>query len=291
MKKIEHIYNILLKNLNIKNASIIPIGGMTNANYKIMSETNSYVLRIPGEGIKDLISRKNEYFNMQQIQNLGLDATLFYFDEKSGVKITKYIENAETLNPKTAWIYRKKVADILRRFHSSDICFINTFDVFREILRYENKIQSKIEEKLENYGEIRKKVFLLQEELDKMGRKLTACHNDTVAENFVLGKEKIYLIDWEYSGMNELEWDLAAFSLENQFDQEQTKEFLEIYFEGKITEENRKKILIYQICQDFLWTLWTVLKEEHGENFGDYGKIRYQRALHLLEVMEYEYRN
>ncbi|KID48631.1 hypothetical protein C095_10165 [Fusobacterium necrophorum subsp. funduliforme B35] len=91
--------------------------------------------------------------------------------------------------------------------------------------------------------------------------------------------------------MNELEWDLAAFSLENQFDQEQTKEFLEIYFEGKITEENRKKILIYQICQDFLWTLWTVLKEEHGENFGDYGKIRYQRALHLLEVMEYEYRN
>ena len=55
-----------------------------------------------------------------------------------------------------------------------------------------------------------------------------------------------------------------------------------------LTKENKVKVLIYQICQDFLWSLWTILKEENGENFGDYGKNRYHRGIQLLEELENE---
>ncbi|WVU50245.1 hypothetical protein V3R02_02505 [Fusobacterium nucleatum] len=99
---------------------------------------------------------------------------------------------------------------------------------------------------------------------------------------------KIHLIDWEYSGMNEVEWDIGAFCLECNFSKQETKEFIDIYFEGKPTKKNKVKVLIYQICQDFLWSLWTILKEENGENFGDYGKNRYYRAIQLLEELENE---
>ena len=124
--------------------------------------------------------------------------------------------------------------------------------------------------------------------LEKIGITLVSCHNDTVPENFIISEGQIHLIDWEYSGMNEIEWDIGAHCLECNFNKQETKEFIDLYFEGKATKENKIKVFIYQICQDFLWSLWTILKEENGENFGDYGKNRYHRGIQLLEELENE---
>lgn len=289
-----HIKNILLEELKIKEEEIDfiePLGGMTNYNFKVGINHNIYVLRNPGVGLGNLINRKNEYSNISAIQDLQLDADLFYFQEQKGIKITKYIENAETLNPTTAKQNLEKVAVILKKLHTSNIIFQNTFDVFQEIQKYESRIKSSIETQFPSYTETRKKVLQLEKELNEMGRNFVSCHNDTVAENFIVSQDRIYLIDWEYSGMNELEWDLAAFCLENNLSSEVSKKFLQIYFSGKENVNHYKKVLIYQICQDFLWSLWTILKEEHGDDFGDYGINRYTRCIKLLEVLEDEYKN
>ena len=55
------------------------------------------------------------------------------------------------------------------------------------------------------------------------------------------------------------------------------------YFEGKEPKNAREKILIYQILMDYLWAVWTCIKEAQGDDFGTYGMDRYKRAIEYLK--------
>ena len=98
-------------------------------------------------------------------------------------------------------------------------------------------------------------------------------------ENFIESPQgRLYLIDWEYSSMNDPMWDLAALFLESEFTSQEEEVFLS-HYESDQTPVSREKITIYKILQDTIWSLWTVYKEEQGADFGDYGVNRYQRAV------------
>lgn len=277
----------IFKNKKIENINLI--GGMTNKNYLISIDKKKYVLRNPGVGTKEIINRNNEAKNAQIISDLNLDAKLIYLNKETGIKISEYIENAETLVPETAKNNFKQVAGILRKLHNSKITFDNVFDSFTEMEKYERLSIEENGKFYDGYKEVKERVFKLKEKLQLFNIELRACHNDTVPENFIKSGEKIYLIDWEYSGMNDPMWDLAAHSLECNFSKEEEKEFLDSYFLGKMTKEENLRIQIHKICQDFLWSIWTILKEAKGISFGDYGIERYNRAIKLLgELKSYE---
>ena len=139
----------------------------------------------------------------------------------------------------------------------------------------------------DGYELVREKVFKLEDYLNQLGVSIKPCHNDLVAENFLKAEDgTIYLIDWEYSGMNYPMWDIAALFLENNFTEDNQDYFLNHYFEGKEPKNARKKILVYQILMDYLWAVWTVIKEAQWDNFGTYGMDRYNRAIENLKKIE-----
>lgn len=260
---------------------IIPAGGMTNKNYKVAIENKNYILRIPGAGTEEMINRIEEKANSKLAHELNLDTKILFFDEVSGIKVSEFIENAETLNATTAKREEnmKLTSAILRTLHNSGIKLNNTFNVFDKILHYENLLKKANGDNFEDYYEVKEKVMYLQEMLKKLDVELKSCHNDCVPENFVKsGSERIYLIDWEYSGMNDPMWDLAAHSIECGFSEDDEELYLQYYFECMPEEKYLKRILIYKICQDFLWSIWTNIKEAKGDDFGTYGIDRYNRA-------------
>ena len=105
------------------------------------------------------------------------------------------------------------------------------------------------------------------------------CHNDAVPENFLKAKDgTVFLIDWEYSGMNDPMADFAALFLESNFTDENQDYILGHYFESDIPINAKLKIQYYQVLWDYLWAQWTVIKEARGDNFGTYGIDRYKRA-------------
>lgn len=64
--------------------------------------------------------------------------------------------------------------------------------------------------------------------------------------------------------------------------------FLDYYFNGKVEEMHRQRILLNKIFQDFLWSIWTKIKEAAGSDFGTYGMDRYTRAKENLQLfLEY----
>jgi thiamine kinase-like enzyme/choline kinase len=267
---------------------IVTLGGMTNTNYKVTVNDRAYVLRYPGKQPMNLIDRKSEKNNSQLACELGLNAYIAYFNDQTGIKIAEFIDKAETLNPQTAKREENMVliAGILRQLHDSPIRFHNTFDVFEQIEIYENILAEANSRNFTDYNDIKCEVMSLRSLLEELGVALVPCHNDTVPENFIKNSsDKIYLIDWEYSGMNDPMWDLAAHFLECGFSVKDEELFLNIYFDGDISEKDIQKISIYKVCQDFLWSLWTNIKEAKGADFGTYGIDRYNRAkLNLAQI-------
>ena len=85
--------------------------------------------------------------------------------------------------------------------------------------------------------------------------------------------------------MNDPMADFAALFLESDFSQENQDFILSRYFDGAVPENAFQKILCYQILWDYLWAQWTVIKEAKGDDFGTYGRDRYQRAINRLSLI------
>lgn len=288
--KVNNIKNLLCEVLNISSEvidKVEPIGGMTNKNFKVRMNNEDYILRIPGSGTEEMISRYSEKNNTLVASELNLDTDMIYFNEESGVKLAKYIKNSETITPKSAKRENNmiEITNILRKLHTSNAIFVNKFDVFEKIEEYEVLLKEVNGSNFEDYDYVKNKVLNLKGILNDIGIKNVPCHNDTVPENFVKDRERIYLIDWEYSGMNDPMWDLAAHCLECEFNEDEEELFLNLYFNKSVEEKYRTKILIYKICQDFLWSIWTNIKEAKGDNFGTYGEDRYNRAKENLKKL------
>lgn len=289
--KLDDLKNILVDILKVKNEDIeyiYPIGGMTNKNFKVIVKGESYVLRVPGSGTENMISRNDEIKNAIFAHELKIDAELVYFNEITGIKISKFIENAETLTAESAKQQHnmKLVCDILRTLHKSDKKMENEFNIYNKIEEYEELLYRYNGVNFKDYGEVKEKIISLKDIVNKLEVKLTPCHNDTLASNFIKsGDDSMYLIDWEYGGMNDPMWDIAAHCLENGFSEEEEELFLKIYFKGNIDEKHKLRILINKVYQDFLWSIWTNIKEANGDDFGSYGIDRYNRAKLNLKIL------
>ena len=263
----------------IKEVSVA--GGLTNNNYKVNVDGDYYIVRVPGVGTEKMISRKYEMINSKLASEQGINVDIAYFNEESGIKISKFIEDAETLTNRSSKKQEnmKLVSQIIKQLHESSIVFENEFNVFEEIELYEDIINQLNGKFFDDYIIVKEKVMNLKALIKEYGARYVPSHNDTLPDNFVKDTNgRLYLIDWEYSGINEEMWDLAAHTLEAEFSEEEEREFLRYYFGREATREERVRLLINKICQDFLWAIWTLIKEAEGEDFGTYGIDRYNRA-------------
>lgn len=275
-------------NLNEYNISeITRIGGMTNKNYKLRLNGELIILRLPGVGTEKLIDRSSENRNSQLVSEKNIDAKILYINEETGVKISKYIEGAETLTGRSAKKEEniKLVSRLLYKLHTSQIDMTNRFDVFKEIKKYENIIDENGYEYYLGYKNIRKKVFNIKELMIKHNMQIVPSHNDTLPDNFVKDRNgKMYLIDWEYSGLNDNMWDIAAHCLESNFSKSDEELFLS-YYNDKIEKDDNIRLLMNKVLQDILWSLWTIIKENQGEDYGTYGIDRYKRGVENLNIL------
>ena len=265
--------------------SVERLGGMTNNNYLVETTNRKFIVKFFGKGTEKLINRIAEKNNLENLRDLELDVENYIFDIKEGIKVNEYIENATTFDAHYIKTKNKEVAEILQKVHGSGKELEGEFKIFDEIKKYENLIQGEI--KYAYYDKIRDKVFGLQSHLEEIGLDRKSCHIDLVPENFIEDKNgRVYLIDWEYSSMNDPMWDLAALFIESNYRKSEEGDFFKYYYSEK-TPVSIAKIMIYKILQDFLWSLWTIYKEEQGADFGSYGQDRYNRCLkNLKEYLE-----
>lgn len=255
------------------------MGGMTNHSYRIILDCGDYVFRIAGEGTDELIDRKAEKISTELGCSLNIDTKLLYFNEKTGAKITEYIEDAETMSKERLKDPEnlKMAACLLRTLHTCGKDTHVPFRVFEIAADYENFIRKNQVCLFEDYEEKKNQVLSIKKDLDKKQTLLVPCHNDPLCENWIKGKDRMYLIDWEYAGMNDPLWDVADVSIEAALNTDEEEILLNAYFEERISSESRIRYNANKVFIDFLWSLWGLTRVPFDEGMTEYAEKRWER--------------
>ncbi len=261
------------------------LGGMMNHSYKITrADGQEYLCRIPGEGTEDLVNRSDERKSTELACSLGIDSELLYFDE-GGRKVMRFIHDPQ---PMSEEVMRRRenllqAAAIFRRLHTCGEDTGVRFEVFEMAELYERIIRDGGVAFYDDYEAVKNTVMRIKAEVDKDGEApRVPCHNDSLVGNWVLdGTGKLYLIDWEYSGMNEAMWDLSCLSIEAEYTPENDDELLTAYYglEGRTTGvEEKKRFIAAKLYVDYLWTLWGLTRVPFdGDFMQEYADGRYER--------------
>lgn len=256
------------------------LGGLTNFNYLVTAGDLEVVFRLPGEGTEDLVDRTVECAITRAASAIGVDSELLYFDQATGVKAVRLIADAETMSPESMQAPENTVlaAQLLRKLHDEGTPVDFRFDVFEMIPQYERAIRQNEEIDWDGYEELRAALFALRDRMDQ--GEVALCHCDPLCENFVkdAGTKRMYLIDWEYGGMNDPLWDVAGVIIEAGFDREQRDLFQDSYFGRPATPDEDERISINIVLIDFLWALWGKQRSYYDHSLDEYGPERFARA-------------
>lgn len=266
------------------------LGGLTNHTYHVtFADGEEYVVRIPGEGTEELIVRSDEAISTRLACKLGVDAKLLYFGE-DGSKVTEYLKNAVTMSADSLKdpLRIAQVADVFNVMHSCGEDTGVPFEVFDMAAGYEKIISDMNVPMFDDYAEYKAKVMAVKQEIDKaINAKKVPCHNDPLCENWVVSEGKMYLIDWEYAGMNDGMWDVADVSIEAEFAEEQDMLLLEKYLKRTPTTLDKKHFLASKLYVDFLWTLWAKTRVPYdGQPMEDWAIARYDRLKENMKKFE-----
>ena len=119
---------------------------------------------------------------------------------------------------------------------------------------------------------------------------LAPCHCDPLCENFIDTGVRMWLVDWEYSGMNDPLWDLGDLSVEAGFTPTQDREMLEAYFGAAPPAAAAGRVVIYKAMCDLLWTLWGLIQHANAnpaDDFWAYANTRFARCRALMASDDY----
>jgi thiamine kinase-like enzyme len=255
-------------------------GALTNVCYKVTTGSTAYMLRLAGEGTSDYIDRTAEEHNAQVAAAAGVSAEVVYFDARDGTMVTRFIEGVSMnagkgfdRDPGTP----VRAALALERVHSLRRAFRSRFDVFATIEDYLGLLREHRTPLPEGYYEVERRARAVRRTLEASPVPLVPCHNDPWPGNLIDADGRIYLIDWEYSGMNDPMWDLGDLSVEAGFVPEQDRTMMDAYCGGTASPALYSRLEIYKAMSDLHWSLWGFVqhaKDNPAEDFWSYGLVR-----------------
>ena len=274
----------LFRQIESEMVKIEPLGSLTNLSYKLTTSVGTYVLRLPGEDTFDYIDRRAEEHNGRVTTSLGINAEMLHFDAEDGTMLSRFIDGV----PMDGESFERdpmapaRAALVLRRVHRLGPVFRSRFDVFSMIRGYLEILYKLRIPSPEDYYEVRREAQAVRRVLQASRVGLVPCHNDPWPGNFVMASSgSLYLIDWEFSGMNDPLWDLADLSVEAGFESEQDRTMLEAYCGGSAHPALYSRLELYKAMSDLLWSLWGLIQYANGnpsDNFLSYAQGRLERC-------------
>lgn len=264
------------------------LGGLTNRVYAL----GDYVLRIPGKGTEEYINRTNEVVMAKEAAAAGVSPQVVCADAKSGIMVTRRVMGI-TMSPEKFKSTAKSVTragQALARLHSAGRSFPSRFELFAVMEDYYRILATKNFVLPAGYREAMKEAEVIRDALTKRPVPLVASHCDPLCENFIDDGSRMWIVDWEYGGMNDPMWDLGDISVEGSFTQRQDDELVLAYFGGSASASEIGRMVIYKAMCDLLWALWGLIQFANNnpvEDFAAYAANRFTRCKALMTTPEF----
>jgi len=235
-------------------------GGLTNRNYKVTTPDGTFVARISSGGSELLaIDRDCEYRNSVTAAAAGAGAPVVEYRPQDRVLIIGFIEgrtlgNADVAAPGNI----PRIAEACRRLHSGGR-FGNDFDMFDTQQRYLSVARSRGFRIPAGYDDLRPAFDAARAALAFRDAGTVPCNNDLLAANFIDDGDRIWLIDYEYSGNNDPCFELGNIAGECHLPQDAVAELVTAYY-GKPLRNRIARARLLGLVGMYGWTLWGAIQ-------------------------------
>jgi thiamine kinase-like enzyme len=231
-------------------------GGLTNRNVKVTTPEGVYVARCCDTTSNLLgIDRDQEYFNTVAAERAGVGAPVIDYAPELGILLLGYLEGTTLTNAD----FRRhgvvvKAAEAIRTLHQGPR-FRGEFDMFERQPSYLKTAQRNGFKIPSDYLAYAEHFARIQAVLSAGDQTTVPCNNDLLAGNFIEDGDKVWLIDYEYSGNNDPCFELGNVWSECGLSLDQLDELVTAYY-GSRLRHKLARARLQGIVSKYGWTLW-----------------------------------
>lgn len=282
---------------DIKDISVIN-AGLTNVSFAFTVENATslvngsspvkYVYRHPGGTAGNLIDRQAELFAQMSAKNIGIDKSVIHM-ELSGWKVSYFVHNAKNCDFEKYDDQLLTAMEYLHRLH--DVQSDGTVKIFDNVVEGKKlmAIASATKGHLQKeFADVIVKVDrlypLVKADAERLGYGLVLCHNDTYEPNYLYDdKGEIYLIDWEYAGMNYAANDIGCILCRYDWTDEQIERYLKAYVGRDLTEDEHRYYMAFLPISAFYWFCWGLYKGSVGDDDSFFFLPAYRNLVRFID--------
>jgi len=265
--------------------------GLTNANWKVTVDGTPHFVRIPGAATDLLaVDRANERHNTRAAATAGVGPPVLHELPEWDVFVLAWVD-ARTMSIETLGApgIPTRVAEALRRLHAGPR-FRDDFDMFRTTERYLRVVDERSITIPSGYRDRLDRLPRIEAALGVHPLPTVPCHNDLLAENYLDDGQRLWLVDYEYSGNNDPTFELGNTCQEQGWDEARIRELCAAYF-GEATDALLARMRLQMIMSDVGWTLWAAIQAAISTieyDFFGWAEERWARAQTALDGPDFE---
>jgi thiamine kinase-like enzyme len=257
-------------------------GGLTNRNYKVTTAAGSFVARCTDTSRNLLgIDRDQEHYNTRAAERAGVGAPVIDYRPDLGIMVLgflsgKTLANEDFQRPEVV----AKAAESCRVLHAGPR-FRGHFDMFKRQPGYLKTVQDNGFRLPSEYLRYTDKFADIRAALRVNDQTTVPCNNDLLAANFVEDGDKVWLIDYEYSGNNDPCFELGNVWSECGLSLDQLDELVTAYY-GHRLRNRIARARLQGIVAKYGWTLWGCIQNGAGVidyDFWGWAMERYEAAV------------
>lgn len=235
-------------------------GGLTNRNYKVTTPDGTFVARVCSDGGELLaIDRDNEYRNSVTAAAAGVGAPVIEYLPDRSVLVLRYIPGRTFSNADVAAEGNiARIAAACRQLHSGGR-FAGDFDMFDIQRRYRSVVAARGMRIPHGYDALAGQFEAIRAALAIRAGPTVPCNNDLLAGNFIDDGDRIWLIDYEYSGNNDPCFELGNIASECGLTTDALADLVTAYY-GQASRSLIARARLLGLASKYGWTLWGAIQ-------------------------------
>lgn len=246
-------------------------GGMTNFNVRLSDQGREYVVRVGGDIPLHQVMRFNEQACHRAAEAIGLSPRIVHIEP--GILAMEFVAGRPLLPEDVcdpAMIAR--VVPLLQRLHGEGLKALRgpvlMFWVFHILRDYAAALTEGGSPHLPGLSDLLGRADALQAAVGPV--EIVLSHNDLLPANLIDAGERLWLIDWDYGGLNSPLFDLAGLASNCGFSAAQEQHMLEIYFDRPLKAELWRRYGAMKCASLLRETMWSMVSELHSKIDFDY---------------------
>ena len=260
-------------------------GGLTNLNYRVDVDGESFVVRIWATGTELLgIDRQREYQCTVAASQTGVAPEVVHFLPDAGIMVTRFVPGrhlapGEIARPEVL----ERVVQSMRRYHAGP-AFDGSFSPLHTVAVYLGVARRFDAPLPEDADQMPARLREIAQALRRGRTVVRPCHNDLWGPNLIDDGSQVRIVDWEYAGMGDICFDLANFAIHHTSSDDHDEALLRTYFVGvsNATFARLKLLKIVAELREALWYLVAINVSRAASDFLDLARTHFDRYRHAL---------